>query len=132
MYGDVALGHINKTITLRQTLAPYIKAELARTSATGLPFNRPLWFDFPDDPNCWKIGRHLGGQTMNSLAMQYMVGSEMMAAPVTQANVSTATVYLPSNNLRWRHYFSGEEYAGGMNHSIPTPLDSFPLFSIVR
>jgi alpha-D-xyloside xylohydrolase len=46
---------IVEMITFRTELKPYVEQALTRTSQTGFPINRPLFFDFPDDPNVWDI-----------------------------------------------------------------------------
>ena len=33
--------------------------------------------------------------------------------------------------VTWQHVFTNETYAGGKNHTIAAPLDSFPLFKRV-
>ena len=35
---------------------PYIKSQMERVSRTGQPLNRPLFWDFPDDPRAWDVG----------------------------------------------------------------------------
>lgn len=67
---------------LRQTLAPRILA-LARESArTGEPMLRPLCYSFPD-----------GGY--ETLTTQFMLGEDILAAPVLQKGVKTQMVLLP-------------------------------------
>eukprot|EP00041_Stephanoeca_diplocostata_P022397 m.534130 g.534130 ORF g.534130 m.534130 type:complete len:52 (+) comp22052_c0_seq36:2843-2998(+) len=40
---------------MRTSFEPYIMEQMALVSQTGLPINRPLWFDFPDDAASWGI-----------------------------------------------------------------------------
>ena len=40
---------------MRETLRDYVVTELAETAATGLPLNRPLFFDAPADAATWDI-----------------------------------------------------------------------------
>ncbi len=76
LFGEAAFTAIQQLIALRYHLAPYVLASLEETSRTGLPFNRPLWFDFPTCAVCWNLTDH------------YMVGSEMLAAPITSVNAT--------------------------------------------
>lgn len=50
---------------------------LAGWVLAGLPINRPLFFDFPADPNVWEIDD------------VYMFGPTMLAAPVTDMGART-------------------------------------------
>jgi len=47
MLGDI--------IKLRASMKPYFSAQFDLLNATGRPFNRPLTWDFPDDPTAWLI-----------------------------------------------------------------------------
>ena len=40
---------------MRETLRDYVVTELAETAATGLPLNRPLFFDAPADAATWDV-----------------------------------------------------------------------------
>ncbi len=117
LYGDEASSHIQEVIKLRYKFAPYIATELNETARSGRPFNRPLWWDFPQDEATWNV------------TDAYMFGSKFLVAPVTSANVSSKVVYLPmlGSDEVWRHYFSRAIYPGGKNATIHTPMDSFPL-----
>ena len=77
-------------------------------------------FDFPEDPESWKIKD------------AYMFGPTMLAAPVTDMGARNRTLYLPSlpNGQNWEHYFTKTTYPGGANVTVATPLDEFPLFSL--
>lgn len=49
----------------------------------GTPVIRPMFYDFPEDKNCW------------TLDGQYMFGGSLLVAPVMEAGQRTKTVYLP-------------------------------------
>ena len=96
---------------------------MSDVSATGLPVNRPLWFDFPHDAIAWKV------------TTSYMFGKSMLACPVTAANVTSAVCYLPTlpAGKTWKHFFSKATFPGGANATTATPLVApfpFPLFQI--
>jgi alpha-D-xyloside xylohydrolase len=116
-----AFAAIRQLIALRYQLSDYVLTSLQETSRTGLPFNRPLFFDFPKCAPCWNI------------TDQYMMGTDMLAAPITTANTTSRSVYLPilPSNATWRHFFTNREYHGGVNLSnvaSPTFGVDFPLF----
>ena len=122
---------------------------MAKLNATGRPINRPLWWDFPQEADCWEIDD------------QYMFGDDYLAAPILAAGVRSRTVYLPgaaavataadgtggstksaggpaggsaaaAAGVTWRHVFTNATYLGGKNYTIAAPLDSFPLFERVE
>lgn len=49
LLGAAALAQVRRSLALREELSGYVLAELAETAASGLPLNRPLFFDFPSD-----------------------------------------------------------------------------------
>lgn len=88
----------------------------AKMNATGRPINRPLWWDFPADPQVWELDD------------EYMFGDDYLAAPVLEAGSTQRKVYLPLQGNAWQHVFSGAVYKGGETHIVPAPLNTFPLF----
>jgi alpha-glucosidase (family GH31 glycosyl hydrolase) len=65
---------------------------------------------------------------------RYMFGPRLLIAPVTEANVSEWTVYLPitgSNASKpWTYWWTNETYAGGDNVTVPAPLEHIPVFHL--
>ena len=57
-YGNETEKIIEDIIRLRHTMKPYFSAQLDMLNATGRPFNRPLMWDFPEDPMTWKLAEH--------------------------------------------------------------------------
>ena len=58
-YGSEDEKILGDIIKLRAgPLKPYIVGELAKLNETGRPFNRPLMWDFPNDPMTWKLAEH--------------------------------------------------------------------------
>lgn len=100
---------------LREDLRSYVLAELAQTAATGLPFNRPLFFDYPSDEKVWAIQD------------QYMFGRDYMVAPIYEMGARDRTVYFPAGSS-WVHHFTGAKYKGGGSQSVDAPMEHFPLF----
>merc|ERR1719310_2606241 len=74
----------------------------------GVPFMRPIWFEFPDDPVT---------MTADVEDSQFMAGSSYLVAPVTKSGDRSKKVYLPSG-ARWKHYFTNEEYRAPCSHEI--------------
>ena len=77
------LEHLRAFTRLHQLLAPY-RAELMReAAATGLPVTRPLLMHYASDP------------TASRLATQFLVGRDILAAPVMDRGTARVHVYLP-------------------------------------
>ena len=85
-------------------------------SETGLPAMRPLFVDFPDDEVSWTVED------------QFLLGPDLLVAPVTEYGVRTRTVYLPTG-ARWSDSWTGEQYAGGTWIQVEAPLDRIPVFA---
>jgi alpha-glucosidase (family GH31 glycosyl hydrolase) len=94
---------------LREKLVPY----LASQAATGLPLMRPLFFD------------HADAETWD-WPLQYMLGDELLVAPVTSPGVSSWQVFLPTGV--WTDFFTGEVHHGPTIVDRATPLAEIPVY----
>jgi len=117
-YGETAYNAIEKMIHAREALRPYISKQMEEVAKLGIPFMRPVWFEFPGDATA---------MTSEVEDAQFMAGSSYLVAPVTKLGDREKKVYLPSGT-RWRHHFTGEEYNGGKWTTVPAPLDTPPVF----
>lgn len=106
---------INKrSIELRYQWLPHIYAVMEEASRTGLPAMRPLFLEYPADPQTW------------SRDDEFMFGSNVLVAPVLIEGVTQREVYLPAGD--WYDEATGQHHAGGTSHRIPVTLDSLPIF----
>jgi alpha-D-xyloside xylohydrolase len=76
---------------------------------------RPLWMDFPKDPNVANLGT------------QYMFGPAFLVAPVTQQGQTEKDVYLPAGT-DWYNFWTNEKLAGGRWIKVAAPIDQIPVF----
>jgi alpha-D-xyloside xylohydrolase len=100
---------------LRYQLIPYIYSQAKFTHDTGAPFMRPLWMDFPQDPNVADIGT------------EYMFGPAFLVAPVTEQGQTEKNVYLPAGS-DWYNFWTKEKLAGGRWVKVAAPIDQIPVF----
>ncbi|SFV16557.1 glycoside hydrolase family 31 protein [Pseudoduganella namucuonensis] len=114
-FGKQAEAVMARYNTLRYQLIPYIYSQAKITYDTGAPFMRPLWMDFPGDPNVADIGT------------QYMFGPAFLVAPITQQGQTEKDVYLPAG-ADWYNYWTNEKLAGGRWVKVAAPIDRIPLF----
>jgi len=56
---------------------------------------------------------------------EYMLGNELLVAPVYERGSTSRTVMLPDG--QWINYWTTEELAGGREHSIDAPVGQIPL-----
>lgn len=107
---------INKaTIELRYRLLPYIYSLFARSEADGIPPLRPLWFVYPADVHAALVDD------------QYLVGSDLLVAPVLHEGSTKRRVYFPQGDA-WLDWWNGSRHEGGTSEFVAAPLDRLPLF----
>ena len=118
LLGTAAFASVRKVMAMRETLRAYVEGELAETARSGLPLNRPLFYDFPADSAVWDA----------DVWDQFTFGRKYMAAPIYAAGAMSRSVYFPLG-CDWVHYFTGEKFAGGTRATVAGPIDEWPLFS---
>jgi len=106
------LAHGAKMTALHIALAPYLKQLVRENANMGIPVIRPLFFYY-DELQAYET------------AYEYLLGRDILVAPVLQQGAQTRTVYLPQD--KWIHLESGREYGGGMVE-VPAPLGEIPVF----
>ena len=114
-YGQKVEDNMRKMLNLRYSLLPYIYSEAWQVTKNGSTMMRPLVMDFNTDT------------TAVNHQYQYMFGKSVLVAPVTEANVSEWTVYLPKS-AGWFEFWTGKHFNGGQSIKTDAPLDKIPLF----
>ncbi|HZX28725.1 MAG TPA: TIM-barrel domain-containing protein, partial [Telluria sp.] len=114
-FGQPAEAILARYDRLRYQLIPYIYGLAKQTYDTGAPFMRPLWMDFPHDPNVANLGT------------QYMFGPAFLVAPVTAQGQTEKDVYLPAG-ADWYDFWTNEKHAGGRWIKAAAPIDRIPVF----
>lgn len=98
---------------IHSAIAPYVRACVKENSSGGLPVMRPLFMEFPDDDR------------VRAIDDSYMLGSELLVAPILQKGKMERKVYLPDGH--WIHLWSGKQYVGG-EYMVDAPLSKPPVF----
>lgn len=109
---DEVLKHGAKFSRIHKRLKPYIKDAVEYNAQKGVGAVRPLFFYYDEERACTEC-------------YEYLLGRDILVAPVIRPNVNTRRVYLPKDN--WIHLWSGKEYSGG-EFEIPAPLGEIPVF----
>ena len=114
-FGEQAFEIISAQLLLRERLRPYIHEQMALASKTGRPPMRPLFIDFPADPNCWLVDD------------QFMFGPDILVSPVLEAGSRARDVYLPAGS-KWTNAWTGDIHDGGQTIIAGAPLECIPVF----
>ncbi len=114
-FGARAYPILVEHLRLRERLRPYLGDQARRAVTTGLAPMRPLFVDFPDDPGAWLPDD------------QFLLGPDLLVAPVTAPAVVTRPVYLPAG-AAWRERATGLRHEGGARVEASAPLERIPLF----
>ena len=99
---------------LRERLRPYIRGIVRETHETGAPVMRPLFYEFPQDPQSWQVED------------AYCFGPDLLIAPVLWPGARERTVYLPAG-CAWTDAYTGRRYDGGQTVTVPAPLGIIPV-----
>jgi len=112
-FGDENYEILKDLILLRERLRPYIGRSMKIASEKGIPVMRPVFFNYPDDENCYSLGE------------EYMFGDDILFAPVVHKGQTVKRVYLPEGE--WILTKSGETYRKGF-YEIDVKLNEFAAF----
>ncbi len=113
-YGTYYEDIIRKYLKLRYRLLPFLYTALEESHRTGLPLFRPLLLNYQDDENTLRIDD------------EFMIGSDLLAAPILKPDLTSRLVYLPSGV--WYDYWTGARQLGARMIRVDAPLETVPLF----
>lgn len=114
-YGEENYEIMKHYIELRNRLRPYTRELMDRSTRTGCPVIRPLFYNFPEDQAVWDIKD------------EFLFGDDILAAPVTEPGMRQRNVYLP-NGADWINVCTGERQEGGRWYTCDAPLEQIPVF----
>ncbi len=113
-FGDRVEAICKEYIDLRYRLLPLWYTLFEEATRTGLPPMRPLVLEHQDDPETAHISD------------QFLVGRDVLVAPVSQPGVTRRLVYLPEGT--WYDFWTGEQHQGRQHVVAQAPLERLPLF----
>lgn len=105
---------IRKYLKLRYTLLPFLYTTLEEAHRTGVPLFRPLLLNYQNDSSTYNLDD------------QFMVGDDLLVAPIVKPDMTRRLVYLPAGT--WYDYWTNKKYTGGTMISVDAPLDVAPMF----
>lgn len=109
------LAEFARFTQVHAALGPYLAA-VAAEAQSGLPAQRPLFLHFPADQEAARIED------------QYLLGPDLLVAPVHEAGRDRWAAYLPAG-ADWQHLWSGACHKGGQRVVVEAPLGRPPVFS---
>jgi alpha-D-xyloside xylohydrolase len=96
-------------------IGDYIYEYARRAHETGQPIVRPLWVQFPDDPQA------------PAMWDEYMLGDDILVCPIWGYESRIRRVYLPAG--RWRDAWEPDKVHTGPAHlDVQCPLHKIPVF----
>lgn len=112
-FGEDAIEAYRLLTGLRAKIRPTLESLGQEAADTGMPIMRPMFF---------VTGRHDGPVVPD----QYMLGNDMLVAPVMHEGATGRIVRFPEG--RWRHALSTMVFEGPGEYSVPIGLVDAPLF----
>ncbi|WP_299525211.1 TIM-barrel domain-containing protein [uncultured Lutibacter sp.] len=122
-WGEKVLSSARKAMQLKYKLMPYTYSLNRKAFDEGLIMCYGMYFDYPKSPESFEYSNE-----------QYMYGSSMLFAPITDAasdgkgmeGIALKKVWIPKG--LWYDYFSGEKIQGPIEILVSKSIDEFPLF----
>ena len=107
------MNRLARLVDIYTALAPMLKELVKENHESGIPVQRPLFLHHEDDPRCY------------TEQFEYLLGEDVLVAPVWQEAQTERSVYLPEGE--WVHLWTGNAYGKGA-HTVPAPLGDTPVF----
>uniref|UniRef100_A0A7M4FM48 Lysosomal alpha-glucosidase n=1 Tax=Crocodylus porosus TaxID=8502 RepID=A0A7M4FM48_CROPO len=110
-FSPAAQKAMRKTLLLRYTLLPYLYTLFHKAHVAGETVARPLFLEFPTDPNTWTVDHQL------------MWGAGLLITPVLEPGKAKVSGYFPAGT--WYHLVTDTViHSKGQWILLPAPLDS--------
>lgn len=114
-YGEEIFHILKKYVMIREKLRGYLTVLQQEAHEKGYPLMRALFFEYPEDLTSWDIKD------------EYLLGKELLVAPVTEAGQRERAVYFPGKDI-WVSASDQTEYRGGSRVYVQAPLERIPVF----
>ncbi|MBJ7348499.1 MAG: glycoside hydrolase family 31 protein [Thermoleophilaceae bacterium] len=113
-YDPVTLMRFKAAAQLHTRSLPLMRSLWTSALATGIPPVRPLWLQFPAESGAARIDQ------------QWMLGSDVLVAPVVTQGSINRSVYFPTGC--WRDTRTGAQFNGPTTATVSASLDTLPYF----
>lgn len=99
---------------LRYHLMPYTYTLAWEATNTGMPLQRAMWLQYPDD------------KKVRGMGTQYMWGRDLLVAPVFKQGATTRNLYLPKGD--WYDWWTNAKETGGQTITREVDLATMPIY----
>jgi alpha-glucosidase len=113
---SVHFSAVKKVVDLRMKFTPEILKLVENSAKTGEAIMNSLELLYPN-------------QGYENITDQYMLGRNLIIAPMLEKDKNTRSVVLP--NGKWLSD-DGKTYKGGKTYQIMVPLDRLPYFNLIK
>ncbi len=114
VYDDEMQAYYARFAKIHERLRPYLEEQVEMATVKGYPVIRHLYLHFPNDKNTY------------NLQQQYLLGKDVLVAPVTKKGAREIEVYIPPGE--WRHLLTDEIFSGGLKYKVDAPLGTPAVF----
>ncbi|MDQ6842874.1 MAG: glycoside hydrolase family 31 protein [Bacteroidota bacterium] len=111
---DSTIAFFKKYAMLHKMIQPYLYSLAIESSKSGVPIIRHMMLEYPTDTSTYNC------------EYQYMLGSELIIAPVVEEHADTKEVYLPEGE--WKYLWDDKMYQGKHWVTVKAPVDEIPVF----
>ncbi|MEM1096618.1 MAG: TIM-barrel domain-containing protein, partial [Bacteroidota bacterium] len=99
---------------VREAMQPYLQTLARAAHENGHPLVRPLFYHYPEDGTAWEVWD------------QFLLGPDVLVAPVITEGATEREVYLPSGT--WTDAWTGDAIAGPATVTAPAPMHQTPIY----
>ena len=107
------MNRLARLVGIYTSLTPLLKTLVKENAESGIPVQRPLFLHHEDDLRCL------------TEQFEYLLGPNVLVAPVWQEGQTEWNVYLPEGE--WIHLWTAKTYGQG-DCVVPAPLGNTPVF----
>jgi alpha-D-xyloside xylohydrolase len=100
---------------LRMSLVDYLHNLAITSSETGMPVARPLFLEYPEQPESWKDWT------------TYKLGDDLLVSVIWEKGITKQQVYLPAGET-WIDLWGKKEYVGGNYIEVEAQPFKTPVF----
>ncbi len=115
-FGEEVERWVKDIMEIRYQLLPFFYTEFHNSSETGVPIVRSMFLNYQDDEECYS----------NEAQFQYMIGENLLVAPVLSEFENSKKLYLPEG--QWLGWWDNKVYEGGQWILVDAPIDKIPLY----
>jgi alpha-glucosidase len=114
-FGETIMKIARQSIELRYRLMPMLYTQFMLSTSDGLPIQRPLVLEYQKD------------RSARDIEDQFLVGTDLLAAPVYTQGTTARQVYLPEGD--WYDWYDDSRHSGPGYLVAQTPMDRIPLYA---